>query len=231
MQKIMIMVILFFSIGASLAEKGLYVEQKVNTSAVMGQPAKESISKSWMTENKFRVESDEQVMIFNFENEKVLNIMPQKKEYFEMSMAEMRQMAQMGKAMMKNMAETKMSFIKTGNTKKVKDWNCYEVVSEGGFMKQVLWVSEDLPYGKEMFYKFYSKMPEFEELAKSFYDADEIKGYPVLSETEMNMMGMSIKSSSELILIKELDIPANLFDLPTGYKKVENPMGKMFNRE
>ena len=228
MRIFVIVILLVFSIGFCFAEKGLYVEQKVNTSGVMGQKAKESISKTWMTENYFKVENDEQTMIFDFGKDVVYNLMPGKKEYFEITMDQMRQMAQMGKAMMKNAEEKKMTFKKTGNTKKINNWNCYEVVSDGGFMKQTLWISEDLPYSKDMFYKFYSKMPEFEELAKSFYDAEDLKGFPVSSQTEMNMMGMIVTSSSELILIREEDISADTFNLPSDYKKVENPMGGMF---
>ena len=41
------------------------------------------------------------------------------------------------------------------------------------------------------------------------------------------MMGMKIKSSSELISIKEQDIPASTYDLPDGLEKVDNPMDQM----
>lgn len=208
----------------SLADKGYYLEQKVYTSGVMGQPAKEFVSKLWMAENRFRNESEGQVSIFRFDLKKVWMIHLEKKQYSEMSLDEIKQMAQMGKAMMQNVQEQEYKFRKTNNTKKINQWNCYEVVAEGGMMKQTLWLSEDLPYGKDVYYNFYKDLPEFQEMAESIYNSEELKGFPVASETEMNMMGMKIKSRSELITIKEENIPGSIFELPQGLEKIESPL-------
>ena len=64
-------------------------------------------------------------------------------------------------------------------------------------------------------------------MAESIFNSKDIKGYPVANEMEMNMMGMKIKSSSELISIKEQDIPASMYNLPEGLQKVDNPMDQM----
>lgn len=225
MKKLFVVLILLFNITAlCYAQKGYYLEQKVYTSSVMGQPAKEFISKSWIMDDRFRSESDEQITIFRFDLKKVWMIDPEKKQYNEMGMDEMRQMAQMGRSMMQSAEGLDFKFRKTGKTKKINQWNCYEVTSDGGIMKQSIWLTEDLPFGKDIYYNFYKDMPEFRELAESIYNSEDLKGYPVLSETEMNMMGMKIQSSSELITIREEKIASGLFDLPKGLKKVANPM-------
>lgn len=225
MKKLFVIVtLLLITTTLGFAQKGYYLEQKVTTSSVMGQPAKEFISKNWILDNRFRSESDEQITIFRFDLKKVWMINTQKKQYNEMSMDEMRQMAQMGHAMMQNVEGVNFKFRKTGRTKKINQWNCYEVASDVKMMKQSIWLTEDLPFGKDVYYNFYKEMPEFRDLAESIYKSEELNGYPVLSETEINMMGMKIQSSSELITIREEKIDSGLFDLPGGLEKVANPL-------
>ncbi len=222
---IFIIILLIFSI--SFAEKGFYIEQQTHTPGIMGQPAKDEISKTWISDTGYRMESGNSIMILRFDSKKVWNIDMEKKTYFEADAESMKEMAQMGKAMMGNQEENTFVFKKTGNTKKIKDWNCYEVTAQNAMMKQTMWLTEDLPYGKDTYHKFYKNIPEFEELAESIYNSDELKGYPVANEMEINMMGMKIKSSSELITIKEQDIPASMFNLPKGLQKMDNPMEQM----
>lgn len=217
-------ILLFIFTALCYAQKGYYMEQKVYTSSVMGQPAKEFISKNWIMNDRFRTESEDQIIIFRFDLKKAWTIDPGKKQYTEIGMDEMRQMVQMGRSMMQSNEAFDFKFRKTGKTKKINQWNCYEVATDGGMMKQSIWLTEDLPFGKDVYYNFYKDMPEFRELAESIYNSEELKGYPVLSETEMNMMGMKIQSSSELITIREEKIASGLFDLPKGLKKVANPM-------
>ena len=78
-------------------------------------------------------------------------------------------------------------------------------------MTQKMWLTKDLPYTKEHFYKFYKKMPAVKKLAESFYNDKELDGYPVYTETKMSMMGMNVESSSELILITEKSFSNDLF--------------------
>ena len=65
------------------------------------------------------------------------------------------------------------------------------------------------------------------QMSQIYGNSKDIKGFPVANEMEMNMMGMKIKSSSELISIKEQDIPASMYNLPEGLQKVDNPKDQM----
>jgi hypothetical protein len=193
----------------------------------MGQPAKDEISKTWISDTGYRMESGNTIMILRFDTKKMWSIDMEKKSYFETDAESMKEMANMGKAMMGNTEETTFEFKKTGKTKKIKNWNCYEVSAKNAMMTHSIWLSEDLPYGIDTYHKFYKNIPEFEELAESIYNSKELKGYPVANEMEMNIMGMKIKSSSELISITEKDIPTSMYDLPKGLEKVDNPMKNM----
>jgi hypothetical protein len=209
-----------------LAQNDIYMEQKVMTSGVMGQPARESINKSWISDNKIRQEGDRELMIMRFDLGKIWSVRPERKEYFEMTVEELKQLAKMGMMMMQN-AEMKMDIKKTDQTKKIKDWNCYEVIVSSGMMTQHMWLTNDLPFKKNDFYSIYKNIPEFEELAQKFYNQKDLDGFPVYTEVEMNMMGQKIKSTSELISIQKKKNASDLFELPAGLKKIENPMKQM----
>lgn len=221
-----LLMVLFLLSTISLAEDGIYMEQKVTTPPIMGQPARESISKTWSADDRLRQEGDREITIMRFDLGKVWSIMPERNTYFEMTTEEMKQLAKMGMAMLQD-PQMKISMKKSGKTKKIKDWNCYEVVIESAMLTQNMWLTNDLPYKKNDFYKVFKNMPEFEELAKAFYNQKEMDGFPVYTETTMNMMGQSFKSSSELIKVSKEKIDASVFELPKGIKKVENPMKQM----
>jgi hypothetical protein len=223
----LLLLVLIVAASSVFAEKGIYTEQKTHMPGIMGQPARDEIAKSWISDTGYRVETGNSIMIFRFDTKKMYSIDLDKKVYVESNADDMKQMAMMGKAMMDNGEDGGFQFKKTGETKTIKGWECYKVSAQNAMMKQSMWLTEDLPYGKETYYKFYKKVPEFEELAESFYNSEEVKGYPVATEVEMNMMGMQIKSSSELISIDEKDIPASIYNLPDGLEKVDNPMKNM----
>lgn len=209
------------------AQKGIYIEQKNHTKGVMGQPDKDQINKTYILGEKMRVESGSSVTIMRADKKIMWNIMTDQKQYMEMTFEQMDQMASMGMSMLKGKKELDFTFKKTDATKKIKNWNCYEVIVESQMMKQKMWLTEDLPYNKEDFYKFYSNMPRAKKLAESFFKAKELKGYPVYTETEMNMMGMKIESTSELISIEKKSMSGEIFELPQGYTKMDNPMFQM----
>ncbi len=47
----------------------------------------------------------------------------------------------------------------------------------------------------------------------------KIDGYWVSSETTANMMGMNIRTTTEVLEIAQKDAPAGTFDVPEGYTK------------
>ena len=53
----------------------------------------------------------------------------------------------------------------------------------------------------------------------------KIKGVPVFTETTMNMMGMQMKSTQELLEFKQGTAPKGTFGIPKGYKKTDMMQG------
>lgn len=221
---------ILFAATSLLSQEGMYTEHESKTQGIMGQPDRESQSRTWLLEDRLRSEEGQNVTIVRFDLGKVWTIMLDKNTYFEMSVDELAAMAKMGMGMMQQTGELKFNFESTGRTKKINNWNCKEVVAKSSFMTQHMWLSEDLPFNKDDYYKFYKNSPQIKELVESFYKAEQLKGYPVLTETEVNMMGMKIQSSSRLVKIEKKKLEAGLFELPANVKQVDNPMQQMLDQ-
>lgn len=64
-----------------------------------------------------------------------------------------------------------------------------------------------------------------EEMREKFKD---MKGYPLATNTSVNIMGRSTVTASEVTEIKRGPIPASAWEIAAGYRKVDNPMLKAF---
>jgi hypothetical protein len=53
-----------------------------------------------------------------------------------------------------------------------------------------------------------------------------MRGFPLATSTTSSFMGRSVSTSSEVTEIKKGPIPASAWDVPAGYRKVDNPMFK-----
>ena len=58
----------------------------------------------------------------------------------------------------------------------------------------------------------------------------DLKGYPMATDSAVNIMGRSTKTSTEVTEVKKGPIPASAWEIPAGYKKIENPMLKGLDR-
>jgi hypothetical protein len=63
-----------------------------------------------------------------------------------------------------------------------------------------------------------SMMPGYEEALE---EMKKVKGLTVSSTSTTQMMGATVKSSTELLEYKEADAPKGTFEVPKGYKLVE----------
>ena len=54
----------------------------------------------------------------------------------------------------------------------------------------------------------------------------DMKGFPMASTSTTNVLGHSSTTSSEVTEVKRGPIPASAWQVPAGYRKVENPMLK-----
>ena len=90
---------------------------------------------------------------------------------------------------------------------------------QGLELDQELWMSEavkfDVTAYKKMAEALFSMQPIGADWKKEIL---AIKGFPVLQETTVRMMGNEIKSREELISVEEKEAPAGAYAPPPGYE-------------
>ena len=231
----------------------IYMETKTHTDgmAVMGQQQQpqDEIQKVWITKDKIRSESRDETVIVLLKDKKMIVLNHEEKSYMEMPMGkeDIMEKAMQGKSeeerkemegfmqMAKGMTKFEITVTPTTETKKINKWNCKkynQVVKMGmGPINSEVWATEDLEMDYELFAQYSTAMmamkPGFSEsFDKAVNELKKIKGVPVLTKTTMNMMGMQMNTTQELIEFKKTAAPAGTFEIPKGYTKSESNFGQ-----
>ena len=128
------------------------------------------------------------------------------------------------------MKKMEFSVTPTSEKKKIGKWNCTKYIQKlqtpmGPNITEI-WATEELKMDQELYAKFSASMMSAMPGAQSMIndmtnEMKKIKGVPVLTTTTMEMMGQKIESTTELIEFKEGTVPANTFNVPSGYKQTE----------
>jgi len=232
MKKLFILVVLFiFAFGMINAE--YYIKTKVHTDpfTMMGKskPAKDEVNEIWFSKDKsvfikqdMKVIVDEKagkLFMINFKNKTVLetsyplnleNILPEQM-----------------KAMMSMMKMT-VKVNPTGETKVINKWKCtkYNVSMSvmGMNMNMVVWASTNVPFDwKELMekgkaiYKLTMRMDD-----NSLKEFEKIKGIQISTITTMSVMGSNMKTTSMVEEISQKTPPADLYSIPSNFRKIKN---------
>jgi hypothetical protein len=127
---------------------------------------------------------------------------------------------------------------KMGTSRKIAGYNCDNwTITFGQFSKTEQCNSTELPIPVQAWdtYRDFaegmrSTMAAMGPMAKGMADIaakmKEVRGFPLAATTTTTVMGRSRSSSSEVVELKKGPIPASAWDLPAGYRKVDNPMLK-----
>jgi hypothetical protein len=250
-------IILLSAVLALLVQTGVradvVMKQKQHTDefTMMGktQPAKDVDETTYITEDKVRNDREETSVILRLDKKLIVFLNHAKKTYAEMPMepeksaAEGEEGADEGMAAMQKMMKglgmsmkMKMTVTPTGESKTINSWKCkkYLQTLETGMSKTetVVWASEDVKIDPELYAKLSTAMlaimPGFKESMEDLSkEVKKIKGVSVRTESSTTIMGNVMKSSTELVEIKDGKAPAGIFDPPAGYKqeKFEKIMG------
>lgn len=215
-----------------LASADVFMKEKQHTDGmtIMGQaqPPQDKMSNVWISKDKMRMDHGEVSSIAQVVDEKVTiyHLNHANKTYTELVLG-----SNASQDAVSAMAgEMKVKVTPTSETKKIGNWNCKKYLQEMdmGMMpiKSEIWASEDI---KMPYADFYEKLsaamtagqPGMGVSSKAMQEEmKKIKGVPVLTVTNMTMMkNVNVKSSRELLEIKEDTAPAGTFDIPAGYKR------------
>lgn len=143
--------------------------------------------------------------------------------------------------MAKAMSEQEVVVKKTGQTRDVAGFHCEEwsiKTNEFTTMKECVTTKLQYPVHAYDAFKNYGESmrkamsPMIGSATKGMNDRAEkmkaIKGFPVASSMESNIMGNKTTTETEVTEIRHSSIPASTWEVPADYKKVENPMMKAF---
>ncbi len=182
---------------------------------------------------------------------RIVTIDHKRKEYSEITMAEMeaalakmsaqmqQQMAALPPEMRKLMGDTAASVTVTkGGMRKVAGYDCQDyTLALGTSNTTKLCASTAVaPPAAKVDYRKYASLagmannPMFKSFAKLADEMKKIQGFTLAESTSLKMMGMSVQSSREATEVKKGAIAASAFDLAAiapGYKKVAHPITKM----
>ena len=119
------------------------------------------------------------------------------------------------------MMKPKVSVTHTGETQKIKNWNCKKYIMTMSMMgtttKFDTWASEDVKIDYELYrnltFSVMGQTPGIEDMMK---EMEKIKGIVVLQEGTMSMMGTDVKSTNELLEVSEKSAPGGTYDVPGG---------------
>lgn len=210
------------------------------TTAVMGkpQPAKDEKGITWLTKDKMREDMGETSNIVRFDLKKIyINIDHSKKTYSEIDLpVELEKyISPEGKHFMQ-MTEMTSSITDTGETQKIKDWNCKKYLIEitASMMGMnwpiniEIWACKDIKIDLKAYHKFYgailSTNPFTKDLSEKF---KKIEGFPVVTVFSMKMSGTETRYREEVISVEKKDARAGTYDPPKDYKKIPfNPFGQ-----
>ena len=202
----------------------------------------------YFSKDRIRMNSGKTDTIMEFASGKIVTIDNQKKEYSEMTVAEIdaamqgmsaqmeQAMAQIPPQMREKMAgmmggAAAEVTVTKGATKTIAGYPCQTyTIAMGANMTQESCNSTALtpPFDPANFQKL-SRMsiPMMQGMDKMIKKMSEIQGISLMHHTTMSMMGRKIDTAMEATEVKKGAIAADVFATPAGYKLVDSPLKKM----
>lgn len=199
----------------------LTLVQNVESSGVMGQPASKGTMTIYVKGSKAKIENMGPSMseIVDLDSGKFYVVNSDQKVVMTMTSDTIKQFAGM---MGQSGAVSAPTAQKTGNSKTVNGYSCeeYKITTSGMVSSETLaCISNQIDTGDMDRFRAFS-----EELAKQFGGLPaSVKGYPVISDSKMIIMGQNVSAHMELISISNDPIPDSVFVVPADYQVMEMP--------
>lgn len=231
-----------------LASADMCLKQKHHQDAftMMGktQPAKDYVGTMWVTTDKARNDMDDKSTIVRLDKNVMIILDHTKKKYMEIplnfaeaaakqaekegaSEEELAKLPEAMRSLMKGAMKMNVSVTETNETKTINRWSCRKYIQKiEGMMssESEIWASQDVKLDAKLLAKFSAAFMAMnpglkEALADLQKQMEKIKGVAVLTNTSSTIMKTPMKSSVELIEVKEGTAPAGIFEVPADYKK------------
>ncbi|MCA1807879.1 MAG: DUF4412 domain-containing protein [Kiritimatiellia bacterium] len=207
----------------------LMLEQTVEIGGMPGQAPISMAQKIWLSPGKMRMEMrgatglpgmGDMLMIMRSDQQKIYMVNEGTRSYMEMPMEQ--------SAGLQGMEGMEFELEATGQSKKIKEWDCREYVMtlSGGSVatRSVMWVTEDIQLDDKLrdgLFELAGKNPMMRPLMQKMR---ELKGFPVEQTVEIDMGGMKMVTSSRVTAVKREKVADEMFMPPEGYTMTEMPL-------
>ena len=249
MKRILATALVLAAALAASADTKIRQKHHNDTFTVMGQtqPAKDFEGTLWFGQDRARNDMDKQSIIMLLDKGTVLVLNHENKTWAELPMDISKAVAQaskksgedvpeglpaemqeMMKGMFKNM---KFTVTETAEKSVINGWNCRKYIQkvEGGMAPSTseVWASQDVQVDSKLMARMSAAMmsmqPGLKEMVADIQkETEKIKGMTVRTVTVSTVMNAKMKSSIELIEVKNnVAPPAGIYEPPAGYKKVK----------
>jgi hypothetical protein len=115
----------------------------------------------------------------------------------------------------------------TEESKKIGSWQCtkflVEIESKLGMAgNEEIWATTDVDVDYMGYMTaIYGNMAGFAGYAEMMQEFGKIKGIPIYTLVNMEIMGSTMKTATEVISLEEQEAPAGIYEVPDGYEKVD----------
>jgi hypothetical protein len=209
--------------SSSIIFADMTIVQKVQTSPVMGQPAKNIQMIMYIKGQKARIELDAgHYQIVDLQQKKMFIVDPVKKTVMVVN-PEMMQQAGKMMTQMNGGKEPQTDIQKTGKSDTVNGFKCdeYSVNTSGGMlnMTSLQCVTKDVNTSEFEPFRQYSEGV----MKMGGSKTPELKGFPVRTQSKISMMGQTIESKTEVVSVSTSAVSDNTFTIPPDFKMMEMP--------
>ena len=218
-------------LSAPLAFADTVVTIRSVSDGMPGAPgmAKDETSELWIAGDKFRKDAGEQSFVVDLEAQKLFIIDHSGKscQTADLPLDLVKLVPEEMRGMFEQMAERMNMQIEVTPTEEAREIAGYPAKlyrvkarsDQGLELDQDLWMTEAVKFDvtgyKKMAEALFSMQPIGADWKKEIL---AIKGFPVLQETTVRMMGNEIKSREELISVEEKEAPAGAYAPPPDYE-------------
>jgi hypothetical protein len=202
------------------ADTVLTLKSRIDGLRIPGQPA-ETESRLWLAGDKLRRDDGETSVILRLDRNKLYLVNHADQTYNELSFPiDPQQFAVAGPAAdaMKVVARV----TPTNEVKKIRDWSARKIRVEisnaaGVKLDTTMWMSPDLDSGgafRKLAVSLAALQPGNADWARKL---EQIEGFPVLQEADVQMGDTRFKTREELVAVEAKDAPAGFYEPPAGY--------------
>lgn len=233
---------LFFAIIAlfflpNLLFADLYMKSVTRTDPfqMMGQrqEATSATQEVWIGENKMRLDSEGNSIIFNLENNQFYILYHRQKKYFQTALPiDMKNILPEDQADFMDMMKFTLKIEPLGEKRKIKEWDCtnykMEMTSQMVNITSTIWATEDIKVDQESLNKFYMNTSALQNIAsETLEEFTKIKGVQVMTESSSEIMGTEVRQRTELQTAEIVELPKDHYSIPEGYERSVNflPIG------